>query len=78
MSRKAYANARDVLPPKLLELVQRYHSGRLWIPPPPRDGMTERNEQIHRMRHDGEPVSEIAQRVGLSERRVWQILEWFN
>ena len=73
MSRR-YANARDVLPSELIALVQRHYDGLLWIPPPPPEEIVERNEQIQRMHLDGVPVTEIAQQVGLSERRVWQIL----
>jgi DNA-binding NarL/FixJ family response regulator len=73
MSRKGYANARDVLPPKLLELVQRYHNGLLWIPPS--EGALTRHEQIHQMHASGLPNAEIAERVGLSKRRVRQILK---
>lgn len=72
MSRHDYANGRDVLPSEVLALVQRHYNGLLWIPPP--EALPDRDEQIHRMRADGVPVPEIAERVGLSERRVWQIL----
>jgi DNA-binding NarL/FixJ family response regulator len=73
MSRHDYANGRDVLPAEVLALVQRHYNGLLWIPPP--EGALTRHEQIRQMRADGVPVPEIAERVGLSERRVWQILK---
>jgi Mor family transcriptional regulator len=73
-----YANARDVLPARLLARVQHHYNGLLWIPGPQQKGNAERDAQIHRMHLDGAPVSEIAQRVGLSERRVWQIIEWLD
>jgi DNA-binding NarL/FixJ family response regulator len=73
MSRR-YANAQDVLPAKLVARVQRHYSGLLWVPAPPPEEIVERNEQIQRMHLDGVSVTEIAQQVGLSERRVWQII----
>jgi predicted transcriptional regulator len=73
MSRHDYANARVVLPAEVLALVQRHYNGLLWIPPPA--GAPDRHDQIHRMRADGMPMAEIAVRVGLSERRVRQILK---
>jgi DNA-binding CsgD family transcriptional regulator len=53
--------------------VQRHYDGLLWIPPP--KALPDRDDEIHRMRAAGVPVPEIAERVGLSERRVWQILK---
>lgn len=68
-----YANAEDVLPPELLAVVQRHHAGLLWVPDA-RSYYRDRNARIVRMRAGGAAVREIAQRVRLSERRVWQIL----
>lgn len=72
MSRHNYANGRDVLPSELLAIVQRHYHGLVWIPPP--EGALTRHEQIHQMHASGLPNAEIAERVGLSKRRVRQIL----
>lgn len=72
MSRHNYANGRDVLPSELLALVQRHYDGLLWIPPPA--SAPDRHDQIRYLRVGGMPVAEIAERVGLSKRRVRQIL----
>ena len=72
MSRQGYANGRDVLPSELLALVQRHYNGLLWIPPP--EGALTRHEQIRQMHACGIPNAEIAERAGLGERRVRQIL----
>ena len=72
MSRHDYANGRDVLPSDVLAVVQRHYHGLVWIPPP--EGAPTRHEQIRQMRASGIPNVEIAARVGLSERRVRQIL----
>ena len=72
MSRHGYANGRDVLPSEVLAIVQRHYNGLLWIPPP--EGALTRHEQIRRMHASGIPTVEIAERVGLSKRRVRQIL----
>jgi predicted transcriptional regulator len=72
MSRHDYANGRDVLPSEVLAIVQRHYNGLLWIPPP--EGALTRHEQIRYLRIGGMPLAEIAERVGLSKRRVRQIL----
>jgi predicted transcriptional regulator len=72
MSRQDYANARDVLPSEVLSLVQRHYNGLLWIPPPA--SAPDRHDQIRYLRMGGMPLAEIAARVGLSKRRVRQIL----
>jgi len=73
-----YANARDVLPPDLLEAVQRYHTGHLWVPPNESDEEKERQRERDRLilalRGEGLTGREIAERMNLTERRVWQIL----
>jgi len=73
-----YANAKDVLPPELLEAVQRYHTGHLWVPPNEPDEDKERQRERDRLilalRAEGLTGREIAERMNLSERRVWQIL----
>jgi len=73
-----YANAKDVLPPELLAAVQRYHTGHLWVPPDETDESRERQRERDRLilalRAEGLTGREIASRMELSERRVWQIL----
>jgi Sigma-70, region 4 len=72
MSRQDYANARDVLPSELIALIQRHYNGLLWIPPP--ETALDRHDQIRYLRMGGMPLAEIGERVGLSKRRVRQIL----
>jgi DNA-binding NarL/FixJ family response regulator len=72
MSRHDYANGRIVLPAEVLALVQRHYNGLLWIPPPA--SAPTRHEQIRQMHASGISNAEIAERVGLSKRRVRQIL----
>ena len=73
MSRHDYAHGRVVLPAEVLALVQRHYNGLLWIPPPA--SAPDRHDQIHDLRMSGMPIAEIAERVGLSKRRVRQILK---
>ena len=73
MSGNGYVNARDVLPSRLLALVQRYCSGVVYIPVP--EPNQHRDEQIRELFQQGRAVEEIATHVGLSKRRVWQILK---
>jgi hypothetical protein len=72
MSRHDYANGRDVLPSEVLAIVQRHYHGLVWIPPP--EGAHTRHEQIRQMHASGIPYAAIAERVGLSKRRVRQVL----
>ena len=73
-----YANAKDVLPPELLAAVQSYHTGHLWVPPngtnEDKERQQERDRLILALRAEGLTGREIAERMILSERRVWQIL----
>jgi Mor family transcriptional regulator len=73
MSGNSYVNARHVLPSRLLARVQRYCSGFVYIPVPEPNG--QRDEQILDLFQQGRSVEEIATHVGLSKRRVWQILK---
>jgi DNA invertase Pin-like site-specific DNA recombinase len=73
MSGNGYVNARNVLPPRLLERVQRYCAGFVYVPVP--EPNRDRDEQIRELFHQGRTVEEIAAHVGLSKRRVWQILK---
>jgi len=72
MSGNGYVNAKDVLPSRLLALVQRYCSGVVYIPVP--EPNRRRDEQIREQFQQGRSVEEIATQTGLSKRRVWQIL----
>jgi Mor family transcriptional regulator len=73
MSRSSYVNARNVLPLQLLERVQRYCSGFVYVPVP--ESNRQRDEQIRELFQQGRSVEEIAMQTGLSKRRVWQILK---
>jgi Mor family transcriptional regulator len=73
MSRCSYVNARNVLPPRLLERVQRYCAGFVYVPVP--EPNRDRDEQICEMYQQGRSVEEIATQTGLSKRRIWQILK---
>jgi DNA invertase Pin-like site-specific DNA recombinase len=73
MSGNGYVNARDVLPSRLLALVQRYCSGVVYIPVP--EPNRHRDEQIRELFQQGRSVEEIATSTGLGKRRVWQILK---
>lgn len=69
-----YANAKDVLPPDLLERVQKHYAGLLWIPDD-HDFYRERIKQIRSLREQGLTIKAIADQVDLSERRIWQLLD---
>ena len=73
MSQGGYVNARDVLPSRLLALVQRYCSGFVYVPVP--EPNRHRDEQIRELHQQGRSVEEIATQTGLSKRRIWQILK---
>lgn len=73
MSGNGYVNARNVLPSRLLAHVQRYCSGFVYVPVP--EPKRQRDEQIRELFQQGRAVEEIATQVGLSKRRVWQILK---
>ena len=73
MSGNGYVNARDVLPSRLLALVQRYCSGFVYIPVPGPN--QQRDEQIRELHQQGRTVEEIATQTGLSKRRIWRILK---
>jgi DNA invertase Pin-like site-specific DNA recombinase len=73
MSRSGYVNAQNVLPSRLLARVQRYCSGLVYVPVP--ESNQDRDEKIRELYQQGQSVEEIATTVGLSKRRVWQILK---
>lgn len=65
---KVYAT----VPHEIVELVQRYACGLIYVPPKVSQA-ARRRSIVQRLLRKGIPVSEIAKRSGLSERRVWQI-----
>jgi len=70
---KRYANAGKILPEKLLEEVQKYHTGVLWIPCPSRF-YKERRQLVIALHEQGVNSTEIAHLAGVTTRRVNQIL----
>lgn len=62
----------ETVPHEIVELVQRYASGPIYVPPKVSQA-ARRRSIVQRLLRKGVPVSEIAQRTGVSERRVWQI-----
>jgi hypothetical protein len=71
--KKPYKNAEEILPLKLLQELQRYHYGLLWVPKPG-GARWRRDERIERLYRQGTVPADIAREVELSERRVRQIL----
>jgi hypothetical protein len=70
---KRYANAKDVLPPELLEKVKKHYTGPLYIPR--ERNAAETRELVLKLARSNTPSITIARIVGLSRRRVNQILE---
>ena len=70
---KRYANAEKILPKEILDEVQKYHTGILWIPSPSRF-YKERRQLVIALREQGVNTKEIAQLAGVTTRRVNQIL----
>ncbi len=62
----------ETVPHEIVELVQGYVRGPLYVPPKTSQA-TCRLASIKRLLRKGISVSEIAKRVGVSERRVWQV-----
>ena len=62
----------ETVPHEIVEIVQRYASGLIYVPPKVSQA-ARRLSIVQRLLRKGVPVSEIAQRAGVSERRVWQI-----
>ena len=64
--------AADVIPPRLLKEIQKYYSGGyLRIPAV---GNNDRNRQIHKLRKKGLLHREIAEKMGISERTTYRVL----
>jgi DNA-directed RNA polymerase sigma subunit (sigma70/sigma32) len=76
-----YANARHVLPRKLLEQVQRYFpGGLLWVPPRRRRRLKTRHlegrdQRLQKDAQKGISIGELSRKYGLSRERVRQILK---
>ncbi len=67
-----YANAADVLPSELLKAVQKHWRGLLYIPPVNYKSKADKNF-VQNMVASGTPIGEVADMVGLTPRRVYQI-----
>jgi hypothetical protein len=69
---KKYANAKDVLPDELFEEVKKYCTGMLYVP----DGVRhqDRRKLVIALLKQKTDTKEIASIVGLSVRRVAQII----
>jgi len=75
-TKRSYANARDVLPQGVLEALQSHHIGLLWVPKAENDPTFygERRRQVLELHREGIPTDEIATCVGITPRRVQQIV----
>lgn len=82
-----YKKAEEVLPPRLLEEIQKYISGEcLYIPIRPenrlrwgekngfRCKLLERNQEIYAIYMVGLTISELAKRYYLSEKSIYRII----
>lgn len=77
MANKPYANAEEVLPPALLQEVQKYHSGMLWIPAA-ESFYRQRRKLVIALKAEGISTEEIANLAGITPRRVNQILAQYK
>jgi len=71
--KKPYKNAMDILPLRLVEEIQEYHEGLLWVPKRSRD-RARRNVRILKLYRQGVATKEIARQVGVTERWVREFL----
>jgi hypothetical protein len=77
---RAYANAREILPVPILQVVQtHFEGGLLWVPPrqarrEKTRGHVERNRQILAEKAAGASTKVLSQRYGLSEERIRQLV----
>jgi predicted transcriptional regulator len=70
---RPYANARDVLPPDLLEAVREHFTGLLWVPSD--SGFyEERRRLVLALKEQGISTNEVARLAGITPRRVRQIV----
>jgi len=73
MEKESYQNAYDVLPDHLVKEIQRYYTGRLWVPVES-TFFKDRNRLILELRANGETTKSIAKLVNLTDERVRQII----
>jgi len=71
--KRPYGNARDVLPPDVLDAVRRYFTGLLWVPSDV-GFYEERRKLVLALKGQGVPTREIARLSGVTSRRVRQIV----
>ena len=71
--KRPYANARDVLPPEVLDTVRRHFTGLLWVPSDA-GFYEERRKLVLALKGQGVPTREIARLSGVTPRRVRQIV----
>lgn len=74
-----YANAKDVLPGRLVREIQKHWNGLLWIPAPfvrqiKTKGDATRNRRIYRQWRRGVAIQELAYRHRLSRVQIWRIV----
>lgn len=82
----AYQNARDVLPPDVLHLVQRYVQGKcLYIPRAdhmpkrlPSDAIRQRNAAIAMAYRSGQSVAALSRQYYLSPQAIYKILRAYR
>lgn len=73
---RRYVNAKFVLPEDLYLQAKEHLEGRLvWFPKDDDVDREARNEYVRQLREEGLTVAEIADRLRLSMRHVWRILE---
>jgi DNA-binding NarL/FixJ family response regulator len=71
-NKSSYANAKDVLPAELVEQIQEHFSGKLYIPN--KRPSNQNSDLIIKLAKAGAEVEEIADIVGVSTRRVNQVI----
>ncbi|MHB9037303.1 MAG: hypothetical protein ACYC64_11610 [Armatimonadota bacterium] len=62
----------ESVPREIVETVQRYAFGHMYVPPKATQA-DRRRSRVKKLLNKNIAVGEIAQRTGLSERRIWQI-----
>jgi predicted transcriptional regulator len=71
--KRPYANARDVLPPEVLDTVRRHFTGLLWVPSDV-GFYEERRKLVLALKGQEVTTREIARLSGVTPRRVRQIV----
>ena len=80
---RKYVNAQDVLPADLLRQVQKCCQGFIWVPVIKRTRVKtaeddERNREIVRLHRKGERTAVLAERMGLCQERIRQIVREYS